>query len=225
MWLCANLLHGKTVFPFINNKNFIIMKRFFGIVFALCLLAAVPASAQFKFGIKAGTNLTGSPSDLEGISTDGTTGFFVGPMAKFTLPIVGLGLEGDILYSRTGVKVGGETIDKNSIEIPIYLRYDLALPVVSKVVVPFVAVGPQFGFAFGSLDEAVSNVGEYEFKKSQLSLNLGLGCVLLKHLQAHVNYNIALGTTAEYSSVLSATESALTKSKTNTWQISLAYLF
>lgn len=200
------------------------MKKFFGIVFALCLLAAVPASAQFKFGIKAGTNLTGSPSDIKGLSTDGTTGFFVGPMAKFTLPIVGLGIEGDILYSRTGSKVAGETIDKNSIEVPIYLRYDLSLPVVSKVVVPFVAVGPQFGWAFGSLDEAIDG-GEYKFKKSQLSLNLGLGCVLLKHLQLHANYNIALGTTAEYSSIMDATKNAITKSKTDTWQISLAYLF
>ena len=201
------------------------MKKIFGLIFALTLLIAIPANAQLQFGIKAGTNLTGSPSDIKGIQSDGYTGFFVGPMAKFTIPLVGLGVEADILYSHSGAEIGGEKIKKNSIEIPVYLRYDLALPVVSKIVVPFVAVGPQFGFAFGNHDEAL-DLYKYEYKKSTLSLNLGLGARLFGHLQAHVNYNLALGTTGEYSTVSDAIGNVLTKkSKSNTWQISLAYLF
>lgn len=202
------------------------MKKIFGLIFVLSLMVAIPATAQLKFGLKAGTNLVGSPSDIKGMSSDGYTGFFVGPMAKFTLPIVGLGLEADILYSQSGAEIGGEKVKKNSVEIPVYLRYDLALPAVSKIVVPFVAVGPQFGFAFGSLDEAIDfNKYRYEYKKSQLSLNLGLGAVLFSHLQAHVNYNIAMGDTGEYSEFTDAAWNVVTKSKTNTWQISLAYLF
>lgn len=202
------------------------MKKIFGLIFVLSLMVAIPAAAQLKFGLKAGTNLVGSPSDIKGMSSDGYTGFFVGPMAKFTLPIVGLGLEADILYSQSGAEIGGEKVKKNSVEIPVYLRYDLALPAVSKIVVPFVAVGPQFGFAFGSLDEALDfNKYRYEYKKSQLSLNLGLGAVLFSHLQAHVNYNIAMGDTGEYSEFTDAAWNVVTKSKTNTWQISLAYLF
>lgn len=200
------------------------MKKFLGLFFTLCLFTTLTASAQFQFGIKAGTNLVGSPSDIKGISSDGYTGFFVGPMAKFTLPIVGIGVEADVLYSQSGAEVGGETIKKNSIEIPVYLRYDLALPAVSKIIVPFAAVGPQFGFAFGNLDEAIAD-NTYEFKKSTLSLNVGLGARLFGHVQAHVNYNIALGNTSEYSTITDAAVSTITKSKTNTWQVSLAYLF
>lgn len=202
------------------------MKRILGLLFVISLFVAIPAQAQFKFGIKAGANLAGTPSDLksEGLSADGTTGFFVGPMAKFTIPVLGLGLEADVLYSRTGSEVEGEKINKNSVEIPVYLRYDFALPLISKVAVPFVAVGPQFGFAFGSTDEAIDDWARYEYKKSNISLNLGAGAILLSKIQLHVNYNIALGKTSELKGVGEAVGHAI-DSKTNTWQISAAYLF
>jgi hypothetical protein len=92
------------------------------------------------------------------------------------------------------------------------------------VVVPFVAAGPQFGYAFGNLTEAL-DYGKYEYNKSQLSFNLGAGVVLLNHLQAHLNYNIALGNTSEYSTLTDGAWNVMTKSKTNTWQVSLAWLF
>ena len=210
------------------------MKRFFGLLFVISLLAAAPAQAQFKFGVKAGVNLAEAPSDinLEGLAgqalgTDGTTGFFVGPMAKFTIPLLGLGVEADVLYSRTGSEIAGEKVNKNSFEIPLYLRYDFALPLISKIAVPFVAVGPQFGFAFGSTDEAIKDLGKYEYKKSNLSLNLGAGAILLSKIQLHLNYNIALGKTSEWTGVDGVAEGMgkVMDSKTNTWQISAAYLF
>ena len=211
------------------------MKRILGLLFVISLLAAAPAQAQFKFGVKAGVNLAEAPSDISNIqglagqvlSTDGTTGFFVGPMAKFTMPLLGLGIEADALYSRSGAEVAGEKINKNSIEIPVYLRYDFALPLISKVAVPFFAVGPQFGFAFGSTDEIIDNLGKYEYKKSNLSLNLGAGAILLSKIQVHLNYNIALGKTSEWKGIDGVTDGMMKvmDSKTNTWQISAAYLF
>ena len=203
------------------------MKRILGLLFVISLLAVVPAQAQLKFGIKGGLNLAGAPSDIEsieGLTASGTTGFFVGPMAKFTLPVLGLGIEADALYSRTGSEVEGEKINKNSIEIPVYLRYDFSLPILNNVAVPFVAVGPQFGYAFGSTDEAIDDWAKYEYKKSNISLNLGAGAILLKKIQLHLNYNIALGKTSELKGV-GETVGAAIDSKTNTWQVSAAYLF
>lgn len=203
------------------------MKRILGLLFVISLLAVVPAQAQLKFGIKGGLNLAGAPSDIEsieGLTASGTTGFFVGPMAKFTLPVLGLGIEADALYSRTGSEVEGEKINKNSIEIPVYLRYDFSLPILNNVAVPFIAVGPQFGYAFGSTNEAIDDWAKYEYKKSNISLNLGAGAILLKKIQLHLNYNIALGKTSELKGVGEAVGEAI-DSKTNTWQVSAAYLF
>ena len=205
------------------------MKRILGLLFVISLMAAVPAQAQLKFGVKGGVNLVGSPSDIEsieGLVASGTTGFFVGPMAKVSIPVIGLGVEADVLYSRTGSKIGGEEINKNSIEIPVYLRYDFSLPILNNIAVPFLAAGPQFGYTFGSNDE-LTDWGKYEYKKSNMSLNLGVGAIVLSKIQLHLNYNIALGKTSELTGVSGVIDGATkaVDSKTNTWQISAAYLF
>lgn len=211
------------------------MKKLFGILLALTLFTAIPAAAQFNWGIKAGVNLAQKPSDIDDVK--GKTGWFVGPMAKVTIPVVGLGVEANLLYSQTSTEVQGETIKRQTIDLPVYLRYEFSLPVVNKFLEPFLAVGPQWSWNIGdkrfSVTEALMNgaVGgtnslkEYTLRSSNLSLNLGLGAVLLDHVQVHANYNIALGSTSDYGDPMNAAWNLATKSKTNTWQISVAYIF
>ena len=213
------------------------MKKFFGILLTLCLLTSIPAAAQFNWGIKAGVNLANKPTDLSDIqgAVKGETGWFVGPMAKVTLPIVGLGVEANLLYSQTNTKVGGETIKRQTLDLPVYLRYELSLPVVNKFLEPFVAAGPQWSwnigdrnFAIDAINAAYGNYGDYTLRSSNLSLNLGLGAIILDHVQFAANYNIALGSTSDYSEnyLIGAINNAgRIKSKTNTWQISVAYIF
>ena len=208
------------------------MKKIFGIALTLCLLASAPAFAQFNWGIKAGVNLAGEPSSLKetGLSKDGKTGFFVGPTAKVIIPVLNIGLEGNLLYSQSGTELGGSSAKRHSIEVPIYLRYDFALPIVSSFLEPFIAVGPQFGWAISDGEESwkdqANNIYNWEYKKSNLSLNLGAGATLLNHLQLHINYNIALGNTGELKSdPTSAGWDYIKGSKVNTWQVSAAYIF
>ena len=208
------------------------MKKIFGIALTLCLLTSVPAFAQFIWGIKAGVNLAGEPSSLKetGLSKDGKTGFFVGPTAKVIIPVLNIGLEGNLLYSQSGTELGGNSAKRHSIEVPIYLRYDFALPIVNKFVEPFIAVGPQFGWVLSDGDEswkdAAGDIYNWEYKKSNFSLNLGAGATLLNHVQLHINYNIALGNTGELKSdPTSAGWDYIKGSKVNTWQVSAAYIF
>lgn len=215
------------------------MKKLFTIL-ALGLLLVVPAQAQFNFGLKAGLNLAGEPTNIDENTVgkkDSYTGFFVGPMAKFSIPLVGLGVEGDLLYCNSGTELGGETAKRQTLEIPILIRYELNLPLVNKIVVPFVAVGPQFGFNISSDDiklsnltyDGISNVaGKYSFRTSTTSLDLGLGAVLLSHIQLYLDYNIPLGTTGKlkYTDATNPTKIYdVATSKTKTWQISAAYIF
>lgn len=204
------------------------MKKIFGIALTLCLLASAPAFAQFNWGIKAGMNISGKPSDLKIDDVKGAkNGFFVGPTAKVVLPIVGLGLEGNLLYSQSGSEIAGEDITRRSIEIPVYLRYELSLPIVNKVLEPFVAVGPQFGWVIGDTKETLINdVAEWEYEKSNLSINLGVGAIVLNHIQLHLNYNIPLGNTGELKADPAGGAWDYVKgSKVNTWQVSAAYIF
>ena len=208
------------------------MKKFFGILAIITLFTAVPAAAQFNWGIKAGVNMAQKPSDIEDVK--GNNGWFVGPMAKLTLPIVGLGVEANLLYSQTSTEVQGETIDRKTIDLPVFLRYELSLPVVNKFLEPFIAVGPQWSWNIGDKSFTVNRLldggqfSEYTLRSSNLSLNLGLGAIILDHVQVHANYNVALGSTSDYRNEMDAVGNiynSVVKSKTNVWQVSVAYIF
>lgn len=212
------------------------MKKFIAILIGLNLFISIPATAQFDFGIKAGVNLSEKPTNISGIK-DGHTGWYVGPMAKVIIPVVGLGFEANVLYSNSGTSINEETFNKNSIDIPLYLRYELRLPAIKKIITPFIAIGPQWGYTFGkkefgnikNWEDAIEFTDRFfKFNKSCFSLNTGLGIILLNHVQIHVNYNIALGETCEYlgtNNFKLSNKIEPIKSKCNIWQFSLAYLF
>jgi hypothetical protein len=204
------------------------MKKLFTTLLTLFIIALVPATAQFNFGIKAGMNFADKPSKLSDLNAKGKSGWFIGPTAKLMLPIVGLGVEANLLYSQNKSEIAGEAITKKSIDLPVFLRYELSLPVINKFLEPFIAVGPQWSWALGDKDINwiidSNNKSEYRLKNSNLSLNLGLGAIVLDHVQLHVNYNLALGKTSEFTTVSNGISEVI-KSKTNTWQVSVAYIF
>lgn len=182
-----------------------------------CLALAIPAQAQIKFGVKAGLNVSKLHLSKETLSSDNRAGFFVGPTAEFTLPLLGLGIDGSVLYNQFGVDSEEGTSTKKSIEIPINLRWTVGF---SSLVGAYVAVGPQFGFNVG--DRWFNEV--CEFKKNTTSFNVGAGLKLLGHLQLGANYNFAL---KDNGKIHSGDIEDLTTIgfKQNTWQVSVAYLF
>lgn len=53
---------------------------------------ATNANAQIKFGLKGGLDVTNMSLSNDVFDASNKTGFFVGPMVKVTIPIVGLSL-------------------------------------------------------------------------------------------------------------------------------------
>ena len=182
-----------------------------------CLALAIPAQAQIKFGVKAGLNVSKLHLSKETLSSDNRDGFFIGPTAEFTLPLLGLGIDGSVLYNQFGVDSEEGTSTKKSIEIPINLRWTVGF---SSLVGAYVAVGPQFGFNVGDrwFDEVC------EFKKNTTSFNVGAGLKLLGHLQVGANYNFALKDNGKIHDG-DIEDLATIGFKQNTWQVSVAYLF
>ena len=193
------------------------MKKLFAVVL-MAVAFAMPSKAQFSWGIQAGLNMTNvSTSDLNG-SVKSRTGFFVGPTIKFTLPIVGLGIDASALYDQREGKSGTETIKSQSLQIPVNVRYGIGLGSIAEV---FAFAGPQFGFKLSGDKNFGSE--EWTLKSSNLSANIGIGATVLSKLQAKLNYNIALGKTGEFKDKDIAKE--IGSAKFNAWQISLAYFF
>ena len=186
---------------------------------------ATTASAQFKFGLVAGMNMSKLSFDNgKYFDSDHRAGWYVGPKVWFNIPIVGLGVNASAQYSqrRMNVKSGdgedavSDSKNLNTIEIPINVRYTLGLGSIASV---YAETGPQFGFNVGN--KTISEVAK--FKSSNVTWNVGIGARGLGHLEAGVGYNIALSKFGEL--VPDALTGTKNDFKSNTWQVQVAYLF
>ena len=199
------------------------MKKFLTVVVLFAaLMTAVPAKAEVKFGVKGGLNLTSMSLDAKAIDKSNQAGFFIGPTFKFTLPIVGLGFDASALYDQRKAEVDDTSIKQQSIQIPINIRYGIGLGSTASI---YFFAGPQFGFNVGDKD-IKTDVGNWTFKSSNISANVGLGLMLLSHLQISANYNFGLGKTGEFDEFLPGAVNAIKENgKMNAWQIAVAYYF
>ena len=196
------------------------MKKIFGaLMIAVCIGMAMPAQAQIHFGVKGGLNLSkASLSNMgDNFKKDNFTGFFIGPMAEFNIPIVGLGVDASLLFAQRGIKVSDEdgdiTIKQNGIDIPVNLKYTIGLGSLAGI---YLAAGPDFYFDFAG-NKTIEGM-RTDKKKAEVGINVGAGLKLLNHLQVGANYNIPLGNTADI-------EGTNASYKTKTWQVSVAYIF
>ena len=204
------------------------------IAVALALLTTVPAQAQLKFGLKGGVNVTNMSFSSDVLDASNRAGFFVGPTVKFTLPIVGLGIDASALYDQREGKVklaykdveSENTVKQQQVVVPINLRYGVGLGSMASV---FFFAGPQFGFNVGDKTQSIyDQVADWRMKSSNFSVNVGAGFMLMSHLQLSANYNIACGHTGDVelkSTAADALRQIKKGSRANAWQIGLAYYF
>lgn len=194
------------------------------------MTAANNASAQIKFGLKGGVNVTDMSLSSNVFDASNRTGFFVGPTIKVQLPLVGLGIDASALYDQreAKIKVGNtttkETLRSQAINVPINLRYGWGLSSLANI---FLFAGPQFGFNVGDKDQKITESSTWSVKNSNFSLNFGAGVTLLSHLQLTANYNVVCGKTSD-ATITEGLEQLTNKevrSRANAWQIALAYYF
>ena len=204
------------------------------IVSLVLLLTAMTLSLQaqgVKFGLKGGLNISKMSLNKDVIKSDNQTGFYVGPTVKISLPL-SFGLDIAALYdqrsadvetgtsaasgsSQTTPAMGTEKITQKTLNIPVNLRYNIGLGGSAGI---YLAAGPQFGFPVG--DKVYNTkVGEYRLKDANLSINLGAGIYLLKHLEIGFTYNLAAGKSGEFSGWNDV------DTHNNAWQIGAAIYF
>ena len=198
------------------------------------MFISTSANAQgVKFGVKGGLNVTDMHLSPELFSQSNRIGGFIGPTIKFTLPIIGFGVDASTLYDFREAKVVDpfnqeKTIKQQQISIPVNLSYSIGLgPRASAILF----AGPQWSLKSGEKEFDWSKGSNYSFKDSNFSINAGVGVTFRDHLQISANYNMAMGKTADVKinkAVENAAEQLIgkkAKSFNNSWQISLAYYF
>ncbi len=193
------------------------------LLIVLLVLFSQAVNAQIKFGAKAGLNVIDMKFKSDVVKADNRAGFFVGPTVKYTLPVLGLGVDASALYNRRNVKItdtdshAEKSTNLQTIDIPINVRYSIGLGSLASA---FIFAGPQYSFNVGKKNEAFNDNEEshrWKWKDATKSANVGLGVTLIDHIQISANYNFQFDKSAKYYGIKDG--------KANSWQIGAAYFF
>lgn len=195
-------------------------------VVAVALMAAfaVPASAQFSFGVKAGVAVSDMKFNKDVLDADNRAGFTGGVMAEVMIPMTNIGVDASLMYVRRNTefmdKLGdSEKSHRDYIEIPINLKWKIGLPIVGSIVSPYIFTGPSFAF----LTSKKNIEDAYKNKTFDVSWNVGLGVQLMKKIQVGASYGFGLTKAVEM--VTDDVNAAGIEGKNRYWTITAAYLF
>lgn len=203
------------------------------LLLAACLLVSLQGFCQF--GVKAGMNFNTMgdiTADYDKSSVANTfesavqnkTGFHVGVLYKFQVPLVGVAVQPELIYSQTKGDVALEysglspvkgKVSADYLQLPVSLQWGLDLILLR----PFIQVVPYIGYCINK----DTSIKDLKLKTNDFNYGVGLGAGLdLWKLQVSGRYCWDLGNMADYqwNGV-----STLKGGKNKGFQLSLALFF
>ncbi len=154
------------------------------LVFALLHVGASTCLAQLQFGIKGGMNFN-SFEDIKAVGSGNNTtnlsdanskiGFHVGVYSQIKLPVVGLFVRPELVYTSLKAEYELEEkaeLDLQKIDVPVLIGYKF-------LGVSQLYIGPAFQFILDS-DFDYSNAGTISTTEFSLGLQIGGGVTLGK---------------------------------------------
>lgn len=196
------------------------------IIAVALIMGTFQANADFKFGVKAGLNVNSLHFNQKTFDADNRCGWTAGVMTDFTVPLIGLGFDLSVMYTRMNSHMDladAEAVNvdfgKNFIEIPLNLKYKISIPAVSNIVAPYIYTGPTMALKLGS-----GSNNSFKTKTVQMGWNVGLGVQLINHIQVGAGYTFGINNIMKYVPQDYVSVDKL-KVKNNYWTITAAYLF
>lgn len=209
---------------------------------ALVLLAAMAiglsahAGDIFRFGPRVGVEVNSMRLNSDVFNTENRAGFTGGLQLEANVPLVGIAFDLSVMYvhrvnNNSPIQGAGATTDQDAmlassryknrdyIEIPLNFKYKIGLPLVGKIVSPYVFTGPSFGILASKRD--ITNA--YKNKAFDVSWNFGVGLQLFTHLQVGASYGLGITKTIE--KVAPITAGPEITGRNNYWTITAAWLF
>ncbi|MDR2424496.1 MAG: PorT family protein [Prevotellaceae bacterium] len=165
--------------------------------FILFSLTIGYAQAQFRFGIKAGANFSTLSTKVDTLKKS-CNGFQFGIAPQLKIPLLGLGIQPEILYTINS----GEKLS-DYINIPVNIRWQpLPLPLIK----PVILAGPYFGYAVNIKEKNMITPVDW-------GIGIGAGVEVWK-LQVEARYSLGLK---------NVSKSDLLKLKNSKFSLSLVY--
>lgn len=190
------------------------------IILVVVLIASftLPANAQFRFGFKAGMAINELKFNESAFNAGNRNGFTGGIMAEFTIPVIGVGGDVSALYARRSFEITENNltakVNRDYINIPVNFKYKIQIPVVSKIITPFLTTGPDFSILVSkkNVEDAMRN------RKFDTAWTVGGGLQLFNHLQVAATYGWGLTkSTTDNDNALYG--------RNRCWTVTAAYLF
>lgn len=187
------------------------------------------ASAQLRFGLKAGVGLNSLKYDkkiTELASKDNCLGFTGGVMMEWETPVTGLCLDGAVLYARrtTDLTYDDHWFRRDYIDIPLNLKFKFVIPSIASKFQPFVFTGPDFAIL---VSKNKSDGLDNRFSTLSTSWNFGAGVELFRHFQLSAAYGMGLNNSVKevVQMALDGEGKRAVDGTDRFWTISAAYLF
>lgn len=191
-------------------------KRVFG-AFLLMMLVMLPMSAQLRFGVSGGMLMNKISVRGYTLDTKNSLGWYVGPTVEVGVPLTGLKFDASAHFQRIKAECDAGDFTINTLSLPLNLKYVIGLGGLAGI---YLAAGPQFDYVLNSKYRAYSipayTTREGVFSKAQVSINVGAGVRLLRHLQLGASYNIP----TKWSNNLGFFEV-----RNNIWKVNMTVLF
>lgn len=201
------------------------MKRHILLLAAL-LAVCMTASAQFRWGVNVGTNISNYHFKQKLLEADAVVGAEAGIKGEMMFPGIGFGVDIGLNWNMHGSKLHfgefpvfapaqTETSYLHTLQVPLNLRFKYTrLNGFEEKLAPFVFGGPVF-----SITVAHSNVGPLEYSGGCVGLQCGIGAEIHRHWQVSAGYQ--WGMTYEVRTRKLDNYSA----RCSGWKVNLVYLF
>lgn len=177
------------------------MKKLVSLLSIIALfVVSTPVYARIAgFGITAGMNISKVDwRNIEAASPEPEKGWYAGVSGMFSIPVLGFGFDGGLIYSQERVNLdkGTKSAIAHYVSIPVHLRHDFRFILLEDVFVPYIYAGPQFNYSMNDLkfeDFEGASVEAILKQSNAWRLDIGLGCLLFDRLQCSYSYGIPMG--------------------------------
>ncbi len=195
----------------------------------MALTFCLSANAGIRFGVKAGLNINNLHFNNKLFDAGNRAGFTGGVMTEIMIPVVGIGFDASLMYTRMNSRdyvdipvndaIDSDEISagKDFLEIPINVKYKLSLPAVESFIKPYIYTGPTIAFKLNK-----NTLDYWKTKTCQVAWNIGLGVELIRHLQVQASYGFGINDVVDR---MGLAQTSNLKLKNNYWTVTAAWLF
>ncbi len=206
------------------------------VVMLVALVSGFQANARLAFGVKAGLNVNKMHLNHDELF-DGSNraGFTVGVMGEYTLPMIGLGADLSLMYTRMNSEVEAHinagkvgsfatadyNVGKNFIEIPLNIKYKFSIPAINRIFSPMIYTGPTLALKLDGSDSS------FDTKTCQWGWNVGIGLEFIRHLQISAGYTFGINNVMDDVEIpiVGTVKPGDINMRNNYWTVTAAWLF